>query len=233
MNNNQENLDIIEEVITDSDPTQDRLKKQKRIISIVFLSLIGFVILYLAVYWISSLFPKYTVDEYEIYFYDEKYSMGDITKDETYMGKNRIINFKNVNSGVTVSVPEEDRTHYNEAVNLLYSMVEYMIMGNAEAYNGCFSPIYFETNSPEDYFTKQKIYDITIVEVSETEKQDENGNVYTEYYYMLEYYIRHNNGSLRTDVGSDEMRPQHVYLSDRSGNVLIDKLIVYTPVSKK
>ena len=215
------------------DKNNDKIKKQKRIVSIVFLSLIGFVILYFAIYWISTLFPKYTVDEFDIYFYDESYSMGDLTKDDTYMGKNRIINFKNENSGVTVSVTEEDRTNYNEAFNLLYSMVEYTIMGNVEGYNGCFSSIYFSAKAPEDYFTKQKLYDITIVEVSQTEKSDENGNNYTEYYYRLEYSIRHNNGSLRTDVGSDEMRPQHIYLSDRSGIVLIDKLIVYTPVSKK
>ena len=235
MDNKQENLDIIntEEPALAQNSTADRLKKQKRIILIVFLSLIGFVALYCAIYWISSLFPKYTVNEYDIYFYDEKYSTGDITKDETYMDKNRIINLKDENSGVTVSVTEEDRTSYNEAFNLLYSMVEYMIMGNVEAYNGCFSSEYFKTQAAEDYFTKQKIYDITIVEVSETEKTDENGNSYTEYYYRLEYAIRHNNGSLRSDVGSDSIKPQHVYLSDRSGTVLIDKLIVYTSVSKK
>ena len=112
-------------------------------------------------------------------------------------------------------------------------MVEYMIMGDAEAYNTCFSPIYFSTQSPKDRFTKQKLYNITIIEVSMTEKQDENGNSYTEYYYKLDYMIRHNNGSLRNDVGSDSIKSQHIYLSDRSGFVLIDKMIVYTSVSPK
>ena len=213
--------------------TKTKINKQKKTILIVFLCMIAVIVLYFAVYFISSLFPKYTVNEHAIFFYDEKYSMGDITKDEGYMNLNRIINFKKESTNVTVSILEEDRTQYNEAVNLIYSMVEYMIAGNVEAYNGCFSPIYFSNQSAKDRFTKQKLYNITITEVSITEKKDEHGNSYTEYYYKLDYMIRHNNGSLRNDIGSDEIRSQHVYLSGRSGELLIDKLIVYTPVSKK
>ena len=230
MDNNQENK--IPDTI-DQDTTKIRLKKQKKTIIIVFLCLVGFIALYFIGYFISSLFPKYTVDEYDIFFYDESYSVGDITKDETYMSKNRIINFYKESTGVTVSVLEEDRTGYNQAVNLLYSMVEFMIDGNVEGYNGCFSQIYFSSEEPKIRFTKQKLYNITITEVSITEKNDENGDPYTEYYYKLDYMIRHNNGTLRSDVGSDSIKTQHIYLSDKYGEVLIDKLIVYTSVSKK
>ena len=231
MDKNQETLES--EVITAKDEAKLKLKKQKKAILIVFLCMVGLIVVYFAVYFISSLFPKYVEYNPNIYFYDEKYSTGDITKDEDYMSLDRIVHFKKEGTGVTVSVFEEDRKNYNEAVNLLYSMVEYMIMGNVEAYNGCFSEIYYSTESAKDYFTKQKLYNITITEVSETEKEDENGNRYTECYYKLDYMIRHNNGTLRNDIGSDSIKSQHIYMSKRSGDMLIDKLIVYTPVAIK
>ena len=219
--------------ITQDISKETKLKKQKKTILIIFLCLVGFVAIYFSVYCISSLFPKYVVNEHDIYFYDESYSQGDITKDETYMGLDRGIKYKNESTGVTVSILEKDLDGYNDAINLLYNMVEHMIMGDAEAYNNCFSPIYFSTESAKNRFTKQKLYNITIVETSITEKKDADGNSYVEYYYKLDYMIRHNNGSLRNDVGSDSIKSQHIYLSDRSGEVLIDKVIVYTSVSPK
>ena len=235
MDKNQEinNSHETHENITPQDTAKEKIRRQKKTILIVFLCMVGIVILYFAFYFISSLFPKYIENEFNIYFYDEQYSTGDITKDEYYMDLNRVINFKRESTDITVSILEEDRNNYNEAVNLLYSMVEYMIMGNVEAYNGCFSPTYFSTQAPKERFTKQKLYNITIVEVSIEEKTDETGKNYTEYYYKLDYMIRHNNGSLRDDMGSDCIKSQHIYLSNRSGDMLIDKLIVYTPVTPK
>lgn len=213
--------------------TQMQLKKQKKIIIIVFACLIGFVILYFALSAIDwqSIFTKESenTDDY-IYFYDEKYSKN-LDEDEIYMGYDRTVNLLIEASGMSETITEDDRTSYNEAVNLLYSMIEYMIIGNDEAYNGCFSSIYFSKAEPQGKFTKQKLYNITIIEVSQSEKTDENGKTYTEYYYKLDYMIRHNNGSLRKDVGSDGIKTQHIILSDRTGLVLIDTIYTLNPIN--
>ena len=204
----------------------EKIKKQKRTIVIAFICLVGFVLIYLICSMIdwSSIFGTSSDqnDEY-IYFYDEKLSK-DLYSDETYMGYDRTINLMIESTGISETVTEEDRSSYNEAVNLLYSLIEYMMIGNVEGYNACFSPTYYSAADPLVRFTKQKIYNITIIEVSLLDKEDENGKTYTEYYYKLDYMIRHNNGSLRKDVGSDGIKTQHIILSDKTGEVLIDTI---------
>jgi hypothetical protein len=148
------------------------------------------------------------------------------------MGYDRTVNLRIEANGTSETITPQDLTSYNEAINLLYSMIEYITIGNVEAYNACFSPIYFSTTPMKDRFTKQKIYNITIIEVSQTDKKDNEGKPYTEYYYKLDYMIRHNNGSLRNDMGSDCIKTQHIYLSDRSGTVLIDKLFTLNYIEK-
>ena len=148
MNNNNDNV-------------KSTAKKQKKIILIVFFSLVAFVILYFAISMINwdEIFKKDTdgtQDDY-IYFYNEDLSK-DLSTDEVYMGYDRSINLKIESSGITETILEEDLSGYNEAVNLLYSMVEYMTIGNAEAYNACFSEEYFSNAEPVQRFTKQKIF---------------------------------------------------------------------------
>lgn len=211
------------------------VKKQKKAIIITFICLIGFVVIYgiLSMIDWSSIFPKdnESHDEY-IYFYSEDLSK-DLDSDEVYMGYDRTINLLIESSGISETITDEDRTSYNEAINLLYDMVGYMTIGNVDGYNSCFSSIYLAQTEAKVRFTKQKIYNITIIEVSESEKKDSNGNVYTEYYYKLDYMIRHNNGSLRNDVGSDGIKTQHIILSDRTGEVLIDTIYTLNYINKQ
>lgn len=213
---------------------RDVIKKQKKAIIITFICLIAFVLVYCIVSMIdwSGLFAEEPInnDEY-IYFYDEDLSR-DLATDDMYMSYDRTVNLLIEATGISETITDEDRNSYNEAVNLLYNMVEYMTIGNVEGYNSCFSDIYFNKAEPKARFTKQKIYNITIIEVSQSEKKDENGKSYTEYYYKLDYMIRHNNGSLRNDVGSDGIKTQHIILSDRSGEVLIDTIYTLNYINK-
>ena len=180
----------------------------------------------------QSIFKKEDISsDNKIYFYKEELS-DNLYADEEYMKLDRTVNFKSETTGWTDTITEEDLTSYNEAVNLIYSLIEYSIMGNVDGYNGCFSPIYYSKATPKERFTKQKLYNITITEISVTTQTDKNGASYTEYYYKVEYMIRHNNGSLRDDVGSDGIKPIYLYLSDRSGEVLIDTLYTLNYVNK-
>lgn len=207
-------------------PENEKLKKQKKTIIIIAISLVAFIIAYFMISLIdwNALFTKKNgATDNDIYFYSEDLSR-DLFSDETYMGYDRSVSLKIESAGITNTITDKDAISHGEAVNLLYNLVEYMIIGNVEAYNSCFSSVYYENFSPKSYFTKQKLYNTVIIDVSSTEKIDEDGNYYTEYYYALDYKIRHNNGTLRNDVGSDAVRRQHILLSDRSGEVLIDTI---------
>jgi hypothetical protein len=51
---------------------------------------------------------------------------------------------------------------------------------------------------------------------------------YTQYEYEVEYKIRLNDGTFRTDIGHDESKKQYFILSDSvSDDVLIDQILDY------
>jgi len=215
----------------------EKLKKQKKAIIITAICLAAFLVLYFiisAIDW-TALFKNKNNngkdDENNIYFYDESLSY-DLSTDDIYMGYDRTVNLKIEAAGITNTITDKDIASHGETVSLLYNLIEYMISGNHEAYNSCFSPTYYKNNAPKSYFTKQKIYCITIINVSSSEKQDENGKYYNEYYFALDYKIRHNNGSLRDDVESDAIKRQHIILTDKTGEVLIDHIYTINYVNQ-
>ena len=214
-------------------------KKQKKIILITMAILVAFMVIYFVVASIDfeKLFgtdqPQDSSSEH-IYFYDAELSKN-IFQDEKYMEENRTITYENLSWGTSETLlTDDDAVAAGPAANLLYNMLGYILTGNHAAYNSCFSDYYYENGgSPKGKFTQQKIYNITITEVAITDKVDDEGNPYKEYYYTLEYMIRHNNGSLRDDMGSDCIKTQHIYLSERYGNeMLIDVMFTINYIEK-
>lgn len=212
---------------------KESLKKQKRIILIVIASLIAFAIVYFLIGLIDfdALFAHNKQndnknDDVKIFFYDESYSKYP-TEDEWYMNEA----FKNITyvygTGTIFSdeiQTAEDAKDKSEALLLLYNLIESIKDGNDELYNKCFSPYYFESHAHQGEFTKQKIYDIIITELP-AENKSIDGKTFVEYIYTIEYRIRHNNGTLRNDVGSDRSKKQYVKISDRfNGTMLIDDM---------
>ena len=214
---------------------KETLKKQKKIILIVIASLMLFAILYFLISMVDfdNLFSK-DQDEnnnsLNINFYDESLSKYP-SDDEWYMNEA----YKNIEyyygSGTVFSetiLTEEDAKSHGEAFYLLYNLIDYIKAGDHESYNACFSSYYFKTSQPQGKFTKQKIYDIIITELP-TESKSADGVSFMEYNYTIEYRIRHNNGSFRRDIGSDQSKKQYVKLSERSGEgVLIDRIYTVT-----
>ena len=211
---------------------KDKLKKKKKIILLVIGSLITFAILYFLIGLIDfdALFNKpddNTTEQVKIHFYDESYSKFP-SEDEWYMTEA----FKNITyvygTGTTFSDEiqnEKDALAKSESLLLLYNFIEYIKAGNTDHYNNCFSEYYYGTHQRQTEFTKQKIYDIIITELPSETKSD-NGISFIEYNFTVEYRIRHNNGSLRKDIGSDQSRKQYFEISNRSGQGLkIDNIV--------
>lgn len=211
---------------------KEQLKKQKRMIIIIITSLIAFAILYYLISMIdfNNLFEtndgSSNINE-NIYFYDE--SLSKYPSEDEWYSKEA---YKNIEyftiSGSTVFsetiLTDKDAISKGEAFYLLYNYIQYIKAGDHESYNSCFSTYYFKNNPPQGKFTKQKIYDIKITEMQAESKSD-GTNSFIEYTYTLEYRIRHNNGSLRKDIGSDQIKKQYIKLSNRNGmGILIDKI---------
>ena len=132
----------------------EKLKKQKKAIIITAICLTGFIFLYFiisAIDWSALLSNNghgSNNSDQNIYFYDESLSY-DLSTDDIYMGYDRTINLKIESTGISTTVTDKDIASHGEAVSLLYNFIEYMISGNAEAYNSCFSPTYYKNNTPK------------------------------------------------------------------------------------
>ena len=153
----------------------------------------------------------------------------DIMKDEGYLAKDRSVYYCDSRYGITEMLDEKNKDKYGPAVSLLNNMIGYIIQGDYESYNELFSENYFKTegNEPEDPFTMQQLYDIKLTLIKETEKT-EDGKRYTQYEFEVEYRIRHNNGTFRTDIDEGESKKQYFILSDStSKDVLIDQILGY------
>ena len=211
-------------------------KLKRRIIVIAVVSLILIIVLYFAVSGLSSLLD----DQHEkpesgssdrIYFYPADYEE-DITTDLEYMGLIRDISLKYSNSDLTISLSPDDYDAHGEIVFFMTELINSIIDGDVKKYNESFSPEYFKDSLPKKSFTPQKLYGgsdtlgIRITIVSEEELHDpQTGIVYNKYQTKLEYMIFKNNGTFRDDVGSDGMRPVHYTVSNKSGKLLIDKVV--------
>ena len=150
-----------------------------------------------------------------------------ILEDERYLNLNRRIYLYDERSGITEDLTDKNINAYGEAAIVLRAAINALIAGDADAYNALFSENYYATHKPQSAFTMQRIYDIKLTLVKETEKVGETGK-YTQYEYEVEYKIQRNDGTFRTDIGHDESRKQYFVLSDSvTGEVLIDQILNY------
>ena len=151
----------------------------------------------------------------------------DIMKDEDYLQLNRRIYIYDARSGQTEELTDKNLPGYGGGAAVLRDMIHAVINGDADAYNALFSSNYYENHDPEPPFTMQRLYDIKLTKVSETLVAGEKGK-YTQYEFEVEYKIRLNDGTYRTDIGHDESKKQYFVLSDSvTGEVLIDQILEY------
>lgn len=151
----------------------------------------------------------------------------DIMEDEDYLQLNRRIYIHDARSGQTEELTDKNLPGYGEGAAVLRQMIQAVINGDADAYNALFSSNYYENHDPEPPFTMQRLYDIKLTKVSETLVAGEKGK-YTQYEFEVEYKIRLNDGTYRTDIGHDESKKQYFVLSDSvTGEVLIDQILEY------
>ncbi len=146
-----------------------------------------------------------------------------IREDPDYLKLKRMVFLKQDNR--EFGITESDLDEQTPAVRVLFELVNTLIDGDADTYNALFSERYYTKNGgeAEDPFTMQRVYDIHIEEIRV--RLADNETPYTEYIYALEYKINRNDGTYRVDIGHDASRTQYFVLTDREGDVKIDRLV--------
>ena len=205
-----------------------RKLKQRMIIVIICLAVFTVIAIPL-ISFLDNLEKQQSVEELEskkestIIFFEPNWEL-DIMKDPAYLALDRTVYYNDVQYGITVALDQKNVNKYGPAVEVLNQMIQFIIAGDADGYNQLLSVNYLENNDFEPPFTMQQLYDIRISKVQETIV---NGQ-YTQYEFELEYRIRNNDGTFRTDIGSDESKRQYVILSNSTSNdVLIDQILGY------
>ena len=205
-----------------------RKLKQRMVIVIICLAVFTVIAIPL-ISFLDNLEKQQSVEELEskkestIIFFDPNWEL-DIMKDPAYLALDRTVYYNDVQYGITVALDQKNVNKYGPAVEVLNQMIQFIIAGDADGYNQLLSVNYLENNDFEPPFTMQQLYDIRISKVQETIVNGE----YTQYEFELEYRIRNNDGTFRTDIGSDESKRQYVILSNSTSNdVLIDQILGY------
>jgi len=219
---------VTKENLSPEELKKKKKKKQKKIILIVFAVMVVFA----AVYAVAladldvdvmtekflRLFEKENT-ETRYLFPTPNYSE-DIFKDPGYMDLNRDISFEK--NGVAYLIEDENYSDYGSDAEFFGEYFACVISGDAEGYNSLFTEKYYKLNEPVEMFTMQKVYDIRVkFQSSETKKGDNY------FYYVVNFKIRRNNGSLFMDRDSDSSRPLAFVLTDREGTLKIDKILEY------
>jgi len=166
---------------------------------------------------------KETKKESTIIFYEAAWDLN-IMEEPGYLAMDRTVYYCDEQYGITEALDDKNRAEFGPAVAVLCEMIERIIAGDADGYNDLFSSNYYENNDPEPPFTMQQVYDIKLTKV----KEMQTSQGYTQYEFDVEYRIRHNNGTFRTDIDEGESRKQYFVLSDStSKKVLIDQILGY------
>lgn len=215
-------------------PSRRNRNKSIAIISILFgivLLIVAFSLIALAILSDNDHSESNSNGTYLFYEADYDY---DIMKDKKYLQLDRQVYFENPEMGTTVVITkemlDEVPNDQKEYVLLLYDYVNYAINGNYEELNGLFSKEYVEAGGKLKMdFTMQQLYNIKITYVASS-SEIVDGTTHTSYDYWLEYMIRRNNGTFRSDMESDGARKEYVRVTKRGERLGIDVLSPYTTV---
>ena len=219
-----------------ADKSKDR-KKSIAIISVLFGGAILIVLLSLAMLSIVSDDDDEKQDSINTYiFYEPDYEF-DIMNDDKYLELDRQIYFENPETGITVVVDKEKLedvpNDQKEYISLLCDFVNYAINGQSEEFNALFSEEYIEADGKIKMdFTMQQLYNIKITYVDDFSEVVE-GETLESYDYWIEYMIRKNNGTFRSDMESDCTRKEYIRITKREESIGIDALIPYTTTAAK
>jgi len=250
---------IIEEL--EKKKRQSRALQKKIILIFLSVAILAAVIFAVIVLYTSGWFKsEEKVDQGGFLFdpnADENY---DIMSDKAYLSileSEPFINLADAQTGVSESLLPENYGNEGAAVKLLTDLILSIQMGDSDAYNSCFSRAYLisegkrkaaESEDPDLYknytddqymtlgrqrdFTMQQIYDVHITFLAETSDPAADTKTYT---YEIEYKIRRNNGTFRTDLGSDVPRPQEITVFEdvKTGDISIISVTNFSSVQNK
>lgn len=205
-----------------NDNNHNKKRKLKKIITISAIIVAAVVIIYIAFILIYDMLkePVNTIgiNSGDISFYEADYNE-DIFQKELFFKKNRDIYYLEYGSGEQLN--EENLDDFSSSAKLFHKYFSIVTNGDYEGYRSLFTKMFFENYKISERFTMQKIYDIE-VNLYERKIVNENGTDIKVELYIVKYKIMENNGTFRSDIGSNMIKPLVFELCTIGDSVLIN-----------
>jgi len=141
-----------------------------------------------------------------IYFYPIDYDEN-IFEDPEYLAQNHYFIYTE-NDTSTYMIKDSDYLEGGLPVAMFRQYFDAIINGDSEAYNSFFTADYIKENDKKQNFTMQKVYDISVEKLSTYIFDEGTENEITKYEFRVTYKILKNNGTFRSDVGSNAAVPE-------------------------
>ena len=194
------------------------IRKTKRIIIFIFAGMIIFMLCCLLIPGLLDMSSgeetKNSDDRIQYIFHEPYPESFNIMNYDEYTNLDRGFHYLDDSTGQTNELLYDDLVDYNPGVSVLYNMFEAIIAGDHEAYNALFSDKF----DPHGDFTQQQVYKILVIGIDNRESSGEGYN------FKVEYQIHENNGTFRTDIGSDMAKIQYFNVKKIDGKYLIDSV---------
>ncbi len=155
----------------------------------------------------------------------------DIFADAAYLARNRDIKYISGAQSTEIALDETSGT-FGAALPFFQCYFSCIINGAYEEYRTFFADSYFDKENeninypyPENPFTKQKIYNISVdyrraedVIISDNEVRS---------YFIVKYMIKDNNGTFRPELDEETTAPLLFELTTIDDNISISKIVKY------
>lgn len=145
-----------------------------------------------------------TIPKYSLYVPDFDY---EVEKDKEYAQVLHYVSYKEGASEIMLT-GDEALEEAGAAAAMLNDYFDSIKNGDYETYNTFFTPECLEDFGKDEPFTKQMLYNISVT-LTGKELVDEGKPTQKTYYqYKVMYMIMKNNGTFRSDMGSDMCIPE-------------------------
>ncbi len=152
-------------------------------------------------------------------FYEPDYDLN-VEEDEYYMGLDRYIHIQR--GGENIAVTDGDFAAWGAPIEFFHRYFTAAIYADVETYNSLFTEKYYLTANPYEFFAPQRIFGITVEQLSA-----ENTAAGTKYVYNVTYAIHKNDGTFRNDIDSDAFKTLIFTLVPDGDTLKIDAIDYY------
>ena len=133
-----------------------------------------------------------------------------ILEEEAYLKLNRAVYYLEYGSGEELNESNFDTV--GVASGFFYRYFDAVIRGDADVYRSMLTDDYIDKNDVPERFTMQRLYDIRVDQCQGVEYSTYHGVEARVYYFEVSYKINRNDGTFRSDIGSNRAVTQYYEL---------------------